>query len=72
MIVIMMKENSDIFLTGAGALVYLEELMHKKYSATFAWGHLFSKYVSYDQFFNLLPLYAPIHILNDSLHSLSC
>ena len=34
---------------GSDALVYLNEPMHKKYSSTFAWGHPFSEYVSYDQ-----------------------
>ena len=28
---------------------------NKKFSTTFVWGHPFSKYVSYDQFFNPLP-----------------
>ena len=34
---------------GSDALVHLNEPMHKKYSSTFAWGHPFSEYVSYDQ-----------------------
>ena len=50
-----MEENNDIFLAGGDALVYLAEPMHKKCSATFAWGHPFSTYVSYDQFFNPSP-----------------
>ena len=50
----MMEENNDIFLAGGDALVYLAGPMHKKYSTTFVWGHPFSTYVSYDQFFNLL------------------
>ena len=48
----MMEENSNIFLAGGGALVYLVEPVHKKYSTTFAWSHPFSMYVSYDGFFN--------------------
>ena len=51
-IVIMMKENDDIFLAGADPLVYLAQRMHKKYSAAFVWGHSFSTYISHDQFFN--------------------
>ena len=50
-----MGENNDIFLVGNDALVYLAEPIHKKYSATFVWGHPFSKYVSYDRFFNPSP-----------------
>ena len=45
----MKEENNDIFLAGGNALVYLAEPMHKKYSTTLAWGHLFSAYVSYDR-----------------------
>ena len=41
--------KNDVFLAGGDALVYLNEPMHKKYSTAFAWGHLFSEYVSYDQ-----------------------
>ena len=48
----MMEENSDIFLGGGDALVYLTRSMHKKYSTTFVWGHPFSTYVSYDLFLN--------------------
>ena len=44
-----------IFLAGGDAVVYLVKPIHKKYSTTFAWGHPFSTYVSYDRFFN--PLY---------------
>ena len=47
-----MAENSDIFLVDGDALVYLAEPMHKKHSTKFAWGHPFSTFVSYDQFFN--------------------
>ena len=61
-----MEENNDIFLAGGDALVYLAEPTHKKYSATFVCVHPFSTYVSYDRFFNSLPLYASLHILNDS------
>ena len=38
----MMKENDDIFLAGGDPPVYLAQRMHKKYSATFVWGHRFS------------------------------
>ena len=48
-----MEENNDIFLAGGYALVYLAEPMHKKYS-TFVWGHPFSTFASYNQFFNPL------------------
>ena len=51
----MMEENNDIFLDGGDALVYLAVPVHTKYSATFVWGHLFSTYVSWDQFFNPPP-----------------
>ena len=44
----MMEENNDIFLAGSDALD-LAEPMHKKYSTTLVWGHLFSTYVSYDR-----------------------
>ena len=67
----MMEENNDIFLAGGDALVYLVEPMHKKYSTTFVWGHPSSTYVFYDRFFNSLPRYAPVHILDDSRHSSS-
>ena len=68
----MMEGNSDILLAFGDALVYLVKPMHKKYSATFVWGYPCSTYVSYDQFFNPFPLYAPVHILDDPLHSPSC
>ena len=61
-----MEENNDIFYTGSEALVYLAEPMHKKYSTAFSWGHPLSTYVSDDWYFNPLPLYAPVHILDDS------
>ena len=51
----MIEENSEIFLAGGDALVYLAEPMHKKYSTAFVWGHIFSTYVSYDRLFNPLP-----------------
>ena len=60
-----MEKNNDIFLAGGDDLVYLAKLMHKKYSTTFVWGRPFSMYVSYGLFFNPLPLYAPLHILED-------
>ena len=41
----MMEENSNIFLIGDDALVYLIVPMHKKYSTTFVWGHPFSKHM---------------------------
>ena len=47
-----MEENNDIFLAVGDALVYLTEPFHNKYSTNFAWGHPFSKNVSYDRFFN--------------------
>ena len=65
----MMEENNDIFLAGGDALAYLAEAMHKK---TFVRDHPLSTYVSYDQFFDPLPLYAPVHILDDPFYSPSC
>ena len=49
----MMEENKEIFLAGGDAGV-LDRTNTQKvfYSTTFAWGHPFSMYVSYDQFFN--------------------
>ena len=61
----MMKENNNIFLAGSDAPVYLAKPMHKKYSTTFVCGHLLRTYVSYDQFFNTLALYAPVQVLGD-------
>ena len=51
----MVEENNDIFLVGGDALIYLAEIMRKKYSTAFAWSHPFSTYLSYDQFFNPPP-----------------
>ena len=50
-----MEESHEVFLAGVDAVVYLAKPMHKKYSITFVWGHAFSTYVSYDQFFNPSP-----------------
>ena len=50
----MMKENNDIFLAGGDALVDLAKPTHKKYSTTFAWGHPFDTYVSYDHIYAYL------------------
>ena len=61
----MMEENNKIFVAGGDALVYLAEPMHKKYSTAFVWDHPLSTYISYERFFNPLPLYAPAHILNE-------
>ena len=41
-----MEENSDIFLAGGDALVYLAGPVFKKCSTTFVWGYPFSTYVS--------------------------
>ena len=60
----MMEENYDIFLAGNDSLVYLAKPMYKKYSTTFFLGYPFSTYISYDRFFNLLPLFAPVHIFD--------
>ena len=68
----MMEENNNIFLAGGNALLYLAKPVHEKYSTTFVWGHPFSRYVSYDQFFNSSPLYTPLHNLTTPLHSPSC
>ena len=48
-----MEENSGALLAGSDALAHLAGPMHKKYSTTFVWSHLFSTQVSYDQFFNV-------------------
>ena len=64
-----MEENNGIFLVGCDALVYLAEPVHKKYSATFVWGHQFSTYVSYDRFFNLSP---QPHLYTFSMARLHC
>ena len=56
----------EIFFAGGDALVYLAKQMHKNCSITFVWGHPFSTYLSHDLIFNPIPLYAPIHILDDS------
>ena len=48
----MMEENSDIFVAGGDALVYLALPMRKKNSTTFVWDHPFRTYVSQNQFFN--------------------
>ena len=63
--VIMMEEDNNIFFAGSDAVVYLAKPIHKKYSTISIWGYPFSKHVSYDRFFNPLPLYAPVHILYD-------
>ena len=61
-----MEENNVVFLVGDDVLVYLAELMHKKYSTAFVWGHPFSTpRVSYDRFFNSFSLYTPVLILDD-------
>ena len=46
MIAIIIEENHNISLADGNALVYFVGPMHKKYSATFIWGHPFSAYVS--------------------------
>lgn len=61
----MVEENNDIILVGGDALIYLAEIMRKKYSTAFAWSHPFSTYLSYDRFFKRLSLYASVHILDD-------
>ena len=59
-----MEENSDIFLAGGDALVYLAETIHKKYSTKLFWGNPFSTYVSMADLSTPLPLYAPVHIFD--------
>ena len=61
----MIEENNDIYLGGNDAVMYLAKPVHKKCSTTFVWGHPFNTFISYDQFFNPLPLYAPVKILDD-------
>ena len=45
----MMEVKNNVLLSGVDPLVYLAEPMHKEYSTTFVWGHLFSMYVSYGE-----------------------
>ena len=52
----MMEKNNDNFLAGGDAVVYLTETMHRKYATAFARDHPFSMYVSFDQFFDPVPL----------------
>ena len=59
------KQTMTLFFADGDALVYLVEPMYKKYFTKFVWGHPFSTYVSYDQFFNSPLLYALVHILDD-------
>ena len=61
----MMEENNEIFVAGCDALVYLAEPVHKKYLTTFVWDHPLSSSISYDRFFDPLPLYAPVYLLDD-------
>ena len=51
-----MEQNNDIFLAAGDALVYLSGPIHKKYSTTFVCSHPSSTCLSYDWYFNLLPL----------------
>ena len=51
----MMEENNEVFIAGGDNLVYLAGPIPKIYSTTFAWGHPFSTYVSYDRFLKLSP-----------------
>ena len=46
------RHGGNNFLAGDDALGYLAGPMHEKYSMTFIWGHPFSTYGSYDQFFD--------------------
>ena len=72
-IVIMMKENNDIFLACGDALVYLAEPMRKKYSTKLFWGKPFSTYVSYGRFFTSHPpVRTCTHFRWPPIHSLSC
>ena len=58
----MIEENNNIFLGGSNALVYLAELMHKKYSTKFVWGYLVRTYLV-TNFSTSLPLYVPVHMI---------
>ena len=62
-----MEENNNIFLARGHVLVYLAELLHRKYSAKLFWGNPFSTYVSHDQFFNSPP---PVRHLYTFFHDL--
>ena len=65
----MTEENNDIFVAGGDALVYLAELMHKKYSASFVWDHPLITYISYERRVNPLssvPSIPPVvYVLNE-------
>ena len=52
----MMEGNSNIFLAGGDALVYLTGSIYKMYSTIFVQGYPFSTYVCQDQFFTPPPL----------------
>ena len=60
----MIGENSDIFLAYGGALVYLAEPMHKKYSTRFVWGHPLSIHLMTD-FSTPSLLYTYVHICSN-------
>ena len=60
----MMQENSDIFLAGGDALVCLAEPMQISQQHLFVAIHLVRTYLM-TNFSPLLPLYTPVHILDD-------
>ena len=65
-IVIVTKQNKDIFLVGSDARVYLAEPMHKKYSTKTVWIiHLVGTYLTTD-FSTPLSMYPPAYILDIS------
>ena len=67
-----MEENNDIFLAGGDALVYLANQCTKNIPQhLFGVIHLIRTYLMID-FAIPFPLYAPVHILDDPLHSPSC
>ena len=68
-----MEENNDIFLDGIDAVVYLAKQCTKNFSEhLFGVIYLICTYLM-TNFSTPLPLYAPVHILDDHpLHSSSC
>ena len=68
----MMGENNHIFLAGSDALVHLVEPMQKNIPQNLLGAvHLVRTYLMTD-FSTPLPRHAPVHILDDPLHSPSC
>ena len=63
---VIMMEESNIFLAGGDAVVHLAEPVHRKNSAKLFQGNLFivRTYLMTD-FLTPFPLYAPVYIFDD-------